>query len=103
MNSRDIRRDFDRMAASRMRLHTGGLPLHTALASRPSISLRFKLKRMGLALEDDGVADLLSLVDEVGLQENLSRMPLSVRYATVARPRRERRVWGWNTLPGGGD
>ena len=37
MNSRDVRREFDRMAAQRMRLHSGGVPLHVALGGTPSV------------------------------------------------------------------
>jgi len=95
MNSRDVRREFDRMAAQRMRLHSGGVPLHVALGGRPSVSLRFKMKRLGFGLDRPEVNDLLELVDSVEYQKSMSQMPMSIRYATVSRPRRERRVWGF--------
>lgn len=95
MNSRDVRREFDRMAAQRMRLHSGGVPLHVALGGGPSVSLRFKLKRMGHSLDAPEIEDLLNLVDSMEYQKSMNNMPMSIRYAAVSRPKRERRVWGF--------
>ena len=85
-------REFDRIAASRMRLHDGGVPLHVALGGRSSILFRYRLKRMGINPGD--VKEAVQLVDEAALVETLASMPMSVRYATVARKQNKRPVWG---------
>ena len=93
MSSRtETQRQFDRIAAARMRLHEGGLPLHVALGSKPSIMFRFRLRRMGITIEE--AQDLVALVDESAIAETMSSMPISVRYATVKREQKRRPVWG---------
>ncbi len=59
----------------------GGIPLHVAIGDIRSITLRNKLKRLGL--EGQHIDDLISLVDEIGIQQNLNDMPLGVRFSTV--------------------
>lgn len=88
----EAQREFDRIAASRMRLHGGGLPLHVALGSRGSLLFRYRLRRMGI--NPDEVKEAVRLVDEAAMVETLQGMPMSVRYATVARKQKKRPVWG---------
>ena len=59
----------------------GGIPLHVAIGDIRSITLRNKLKRLGL--QGQHIDDLISLVDEIGIQQNLNDMPLGVRFSTV--------------------
>ena len=69
----------------------GGIPLHVAIGDIRSITLRNKLKRMGL--KGDHIDDLISLVDEIGIQQNLNDMPLGVRFSTVRSKKNNPKVW----------
>ena len=69
----------------------GGIPLHVAIGDIRSITLRNKLKRLGL--EGQHIDDLISLVDEIGIQQNLNDMPLGVRFSTVKSKRNKPNVW----------
>lgn len=77
-------REFDKIAASRMRLHNGGLLLHEALSDNDSIRIRRKLKRLGL-LHHPSAQEMLELTDLSGFNRMLQLQPLGVRYATVQR------------------
>lgn len=46
---------------------------------------------MGLAGEH--VDDLISLVDEIGIQQTLNDMPLGVRFSTVKTQKNKPRIW----------
>ena len=82
-------REFDRIAASRMRTTNGGFPLHLALGQPESIRFRWKLKRMGIES-----AELIQLIDEVSYQKTLLNQPLGVRYASITRKQKKKQVWG---------
>lgn len=69
----------------------GGIPLHVAIGDIRSITLRNKLKRMGL--KGNHIDDLISLVDEIGIQQNLNDMPLGVRFSTVKSKRNKPKIW----------
>lgn len=72
----------------------GGIPLHVAIGDIRSITLRNKLKRLGL--EGQHIDDLISLVDEIGIQQNLNDMPLGVRFSTVKSKKNKPNIWkGW--------
>ena len=75
-------RTLDRLSASRMFLER-----HEALSAlSDSITMRFKLKRMGLDREDtDGVADLLALIDALGYQKMLANETVATRFSAVKR------------------
>ncbi len=62
-----------------------------AIGDIRSITLRNKLKRMGLT--GDHVNDLISLVDEIGIQQNLNSMPLGVRFSTVKTKQNRPKIW----------
>lgn len=62
-----------------------------AIGNIRSITLRNKLKRMGLSGEH--VDDLISLVDEIGIQQTLNDMPLGVRFSTVKTQKNKPRIW----------
>lgn len=70
---------------------SGGIPLHVAIGNIRSITLRNKLKRLGL--RGDHIDDLISLVDEIGIQQNLSDMPLGVRFSTVKSKKNKPKIW----------
>tara|TARA_X000001036_G_C20693318_1_gene810282 strand:+ start:2242 stop:2445 length:204 start_codon:yes stop_codon:yes gene_type:complete len=65
--------------------------LHVAIGDIRSITLRNKLKRMGL--EGEHIDDLISLVDEIGIQKSLNDMPLGVRYSTVKAEKNKPKIW----------
>ena len=65
--------------------------MHVAIGDIRSITLRNKLKRMGL--EGEHIDDLISLVDEIGIQKSLSDMPLGVRYSTVKAEKNKPKIW----------
>jgi hypothetical protein len=69
----------------------GGRPLHVAIGDIRSITLRNKLKRLGL--EGQHIDDLISLVDEIGIQQNLNDMPLGVRFSTVKSKKNKPNIW----------
>ena len=91
MSNRDSEREYNRIAANRISRLNGGLPVHVAIARRQSITLRNKLKRMGL--EGEHITDLVQMIDELGIQDVLQHQPLGVRFATVKQAHRPPRVW----------
>ena len=84
-------RDYDRIAGSRMSKMKGGIPLHVALSNSKSITFRNKIKRLGL--EGDHIDDLISLIDEIGIQKTLLNQPLGVRFATIKREKSKPNIW----------
>jgi hypothetical protein len=91
MNNRELQRKFDRVAASRLSRINGGIAHHVALSNRASITLRNKMKRMGL--HGPHIDAATEMVDEIGLQEVLSTQPLGSRFATIPQAKRPPKVW----------
>jgi len=91
MSNRDSEREYDRIAANRISRLDGGLPIYVAIARRQSITLRNKLKRMGL--EGEHITDLVQMIDELGIQDVMQHQPLGVRFATVKQAQRPPRIW----------
>jgi len=89
----DREREFDRIAASRMRATDGGFQRHIALGNQSCITFRFKLEKMGL-LRGGKAAKLIEIVDSVAYQETLRNNTLGVRYATVKRKNKRNQIWG---------
>lgn len=89
--SREQQRRFDRMAAARLSKVSGGIPRHIALSNQRSITLRNKLKRLGL--EGDHVEAALNMVDEIGLQEVMTQQPLGSRFASMPQAKRSAKIW----------
>ena len=89
--SREQQRRFDRMAAARLSKVSGGIPRHIALSNQRSITLRNKLKRLGL--EGEHVEAALNMVDEIGLQEVMSQQPLGSRFASMPHAKRSAKIW----------
>ena len=89
--TREQQRRFDRMAAARLSKMNGGIPRHIALSNSKSITLRNKLKRLGI--EGEHVNAALNMVDEIGLQEVMSRQPLGSRFASMPQSRRKSKIW----------
>ena len=46
-----------------------------------------------MGLTGSHVNDLISLVDEIGMQQNLETMPLGVRFATVKTKQNRPKIW----------
>lgn len=86
---REYQREFDKIAASRMRIQSGGFPLHLALGQPEAIRFRHKLKIMGVKSPH-----LLELIDQVSYQKTMLNEPLGVRYASIERPQTKKKVWG---------
>lgn len=89
--TREQQRRFDRMAAARLSKMNGGVPKHIALSNARSITLRNKLKRLGL--EGEHIEAALHMVDELGLQEVMSRQPLGSRFASMPQSKRSAKIW----------
>ncbi len=89
--TREQQRRFDRMAAARLSKMNGGIPRHIALSNSKSITLRNKLKRLGI--EGEHVNAALNMVDEIGLQEVMSRQPLGSRFASMPQSRHKSNIW----------
>ncbi len=88
MNKADIDA-LNRLAASRMHLSP-----HVALADGPApITLRFKLKRLGLE-DNPQAADLIKMVDDVASQNMLKSQSILTRYLAVERNLPSRIIWG---------
>jgi hypothetical protein len=82
-------RSLDRLSASRMFLEH-----HEALSAlSDSITLRFKLKRMGLSESDPAAQELIALVDSLGYQKMLANQPVATRYSAVKRPIHKKKVF----------
>jgi len=89
--NREQQRKFDRIAASRLSRIKGGIPRHIALSNSRSITLRNKLNRLGL--EGPHIEAALSMVDEMGLQEVMSKQPLGSRFASMPQAKKKPKVW----------
>ena len=86
--SRDWRK-LDNLAASRMFQEK-----YEALSASPeSITLRFKLKRLGVALDAQAAKDVLALVDSLGYQKMLRHQPIATRFSAVKRNTASKNVW----------
>ncbi len=46
-----------------------------------------------MGLKGSHVNDLISLVDEIGIQQNLNSMPLGVRFSTVKTKQNRPNIW----------
>jgi len=91
MNHRELQRRLDRISASRISRLGDGVQPHVALSQIQSITLRNKLKRMGL--EGNHVDEALKMVDEIGLQKVLSEQPLASRFATLKSSKPKPKIW----------
>jgi len=89
--NREQQRKFDRIAASRLSRIKGGIPRHIALSNSRSITLRNKLNRLGL--QGPHIEAALSMVDEMGLQEVMSKQPLGSRFASMPQAKKKPKVW----------
>lgn len=89
--NREQQRKFDRIAASRLSRIKGGIPKHIALSNSRSITLRNKLNRLGL--QGPHINAALDMVDEMGLQEVMSKQPLGSRFASMPQSKRKSKVW----------
>jgi len=89
--NREQQRKYDRIAAARLSKIKGGIPRHVALSNQRSITLRNKLNRLGLA--GPHIEAAVSMVDELGLQEVLSKQPLGSRFASMPQAKRKSKVW----------
>lgn len=90
---REVEREYDRIAASRMRAQMGGLEPHVAIGQPEAIRLRWKLARMGAKCPE-----LVELVDSMAYQETLAHQSLGVRYASVKRKQKKKKIWGSELL-----
>ncbi len=88
-SNREYQREYDKIAASRMRVQGGGFPLHLALGQPESLRFRWKLKRMGVESPE-----LVQLIDEISYQKTMLNESLGVRYASIKRPQKRKPVWG---------
>ena len=91
MNHRELQRRLDRISASRISRLGAGVQQHVALSQIQSITLRNKLKRMGL--QGNHVDEALKMVDEIGLQKVLSEQPLASRFATLKSSKPKPKIW----------
>ena len=89
--NRQRQNEFDRIAAARLSKINGGLPRHVALSTSSSITLRNKLKRLGL--EGEHVEAALEMVDDLGIQQVMSRQSLGVRFSTLPAAKRAAKIW----------
>lgn len=89
--NRQRQNEFDRIAASRLSKIKGGVPRHVAISTPPSITLRNKLNRLGL--QGPHIDAAIQMMDELGLQEVLSRQSLGVRFSSMPSSKRKARVW----------
>tara|TARA_Y100001937_G_scaffold128325_1_gene203995 strand:- start:2255 stop:2539 length:285 start_codon:yes stop_codon:yes gene_type:complete len=88
---REYQREYDKIAASRMRIQNGGFPLHVAIGQPEAIRFRFKLKRMGVKSDE-----LIELIDNISYQKTMLNQSLGVRYASITRPQTKSKIWGKN-------
>ncbi len=89
--NREQQRKFDRIAASRLSRIKGGIPKHVAMSNSRSITLRNKLRRLGL--EGPHIEAALSMVDEMGLQEVMNKQPLGSRFASMPQAKKKPKIW----------
>lgn len=89
--NRQRQNEYDRIAASRLSKIKGGIPKHIALSTSSSITLRNKMKRLGL--EGEHIEDALQMVDDLGLQKVMERQSLGVRFSTMPSAKRAAKIW----------
>lgn len=92
-SKREYQREYDKIAASRMRIQNGGFPLHLAIGQPESLRFRWKLERMGVKCPA-----LVELIDSIAYQRTLLNESLGVRYASIERPQAKKKVWGSDLL-----
>tara|TARA_R100001443_G_scaffold8055_1_gene17417 strand:+ start:521 stop:670 length:150 start_codon:yes stop_codon:yes gene_type:complete len=46
-----------------------------------------------MGLNGSHIDDLISLVDEIGIQQSLNEMPLGVRFSTVKTDKNKPKIW----------
>lgn len=83
--------EYDRIAGARLSKLNGGIPPHIALSNRGSITLRNKINRLGLYGPHIDAA--LKMIDEIGIQETLSKEPIGVRFATIPQAKKKPKIW----------
>jgi len=88
---RKRQQEYDRIAASRISRLNGGIPKHMALGRKTSLSLRYKLKRLGL--DGPHIAHALSIVDETNLIDVLDHQSLGVRFSTMPSASKAVKIW----------
>lgn len=82
-------RTLDNLSASRMFLER-----HEALSAlSDSITIRFKLKRMGIDLSDPRAENITSLIDSLGFQKMLNDQPITTRFSAVKREIKTKKIW----------
>lgn len=91
MNQRELQRQLDRIAASRISKLNKGVPFHVALGQRNSITIRNKFARMGL--KGSHVDACLKMVDEIGFQKVIENQPLGSRFATIPHSKPKPSIW----------
>jgi hypothetical protein len=85
--NRQRQNEYDRIAGSRLSKIDGGIQRHIALSNSKSITIRNKLKRLGL--EGEHIDACIQMVDELGIQEVLAHQSLSVRFSTMPGAKRK--------------
>ena len=89
MGSEMCIRDSDNLSASRMFLER-----HEALSAlSDSITIRFKLKRMGISASDPRAKNITELIDSLGFQKMLADQPITTRFSAVKREIKSKKIW----------
>tara|TARA_Y100001937_G_C6946702_1_gene252802 strand:+ start:130 stop:402 length:273 start_codon:yes stop_codon:yes gene_type:complete len=82
-------RQLDRLSASRMFLER-----HVALSGiKDSVTIRMKLRRLGIPEDSDSAQIILDLIDSIGYQKMLANQPIATRFSAVKREIQKQKVW----------
>lgn len=85
------RREFDLIAASRIKKIGEGIPLHVAIGNKNSITFRNKMRRM--RIKGEVVDHLIRLIDEVAIQKTLENQSIGVRFSTVQEAKSKPKIF----------
>jgi len=70
------------------------LEKHVALSGiKDSITIRMKLRRLGIDLDSDSAHIILDLIDSLGYQKMLEHQPIATRFSAVKREIHKQKVW----------
>tara|TARA_X000001036_G_C20670080_1_gene802141 strand:+ start:835 stop:1056 length:222 start_codon:yes stop_codon:yes gene_type:complete len=70
------------------------LEKHVALSGiKDSITIRMKLRRLGIDLDSESAHIILDLIDSLGYQKMLEHQPIATRFSAVKRDIHKQKVW----------
>ena len=91
---RQFEQEYDRIASSRLSRLDGGISKRIALMNKRSMIFEFKMKRLGLS--GSHIDACQKIIDDISINETLSKHTIGVRFATIPRSKKPLDIWRVN-------